>query len=480
MTPSTWRGSMPARSMATLPTPPTSRHGLVGPGEAACLDARALLDPLVGGVDGLDDLGVGHHPAGPVGADPEHAGVRRAGDAAARRGHPATPSRVEAEQRLAGGDEVAVVHEPLHDRAAVRRGDGGLLAQPRDGADGGPSGQHAALAHRGVLVEGALGRRDQQPPGGRGVERDGGAVLVDERAGVRRAGRGSCRAKVSTPFIARRAMPVRVPAGGISRMPVTPRSSIVSMHEVPADRAADLGDDPVEHVAAVVDDLAVAVGDHRGPRVVGRHRAGQGRQAVDGGRHVVGVEGAGDRQRHQPGAGRGVGGQRGELLHGAGRDDLARAVVVGRGQAVPLEGREHLVAVAAEDGGHARRRGGGGAGHRLAALAHQDHRLLGGERVGADGGGELADAVAGHRADLGERVRRVREESSAVTSAEATSSGWATAVSRIVSASALVPWWARSMSATAESQRSRSAKDGSARARARGNRGSGHPGRERR
>ena len=45
--------------------------------------------------------------------------------------------------------------------------------------------------------------------------------------------------------------------------------------EVPAHRAGDLADDPGEHVAAVVDDLAVVVGDQRGARVVGRDRAGQ-------------------------------------------------------------------------------------------------------------------------------------------------------------------------------------------------------------
>ena len=39
---------------------------------------------------------------------------------------------------------------------------------------------------------------------------------------------GVLSAKVSTPFSARFAMPVSVPAGGISRMPVTPRSLMVS------------------------------------------------------------------------------------------------------------------------------------------------------------------------------------------------------------------------------------------------------------
>ena len=95
---------------------------------------------------------------------------------------------------------------------------------------------------------------------------------------------------------------------------------------------------------------------------------------------------------------------------GAGGDDLAGAVVVGGGEAVLVERGEHLVAVAAEDGGHAGRGRGGGLGHRLAALADQHHRLLGGDHPGAGGGGELADAVAGDGADLRERVGRVREQ----------------------------------------------------------------------
>ncbi len=77
---------------------------------------------------------------------------------------------------------------------------------------------------------------------------------------------------------------------------------------------------------------------------------------VDSGLHVLGVERAGDGQRDQPRLGRRVLGERGELLDGAGRDDLAGAVVVGGGQAVLLELGEHLVAVAAEDRGHAGRR----------------------------------------------------------------------------------------------------------------------------
>ena len=52
---------------------------LVGGGEAPGDDAGALADPLVGGVDQVDDLGVGHHPLGPVAADAPDAGVLGAG-----------------------------------------------------------------------------------------------------------------------------------------------------------------------------------------------------------------------------------------------------------------------------------------------------------------------------------------------------------------------------------------------------------------
>ena len=44
-------------------------------GEAALLDAGALLDPLVGGVDVAADLLVGDHALGAVAADAVDAGV---------------------------------------------------------------------------------------------------------------------------------------------------------------------------------------------------------------------------------------------------------------------------------------------------------------------------------------------------------------------------------------------------------------------
>ena len=72
-------------------------------------------------------------------------------------------------------------------------------------------------------------------------------------------------------------------------------------------------------------------------------------ELVGRGGHVDGVEGAGDLERDDAGLGRRVGREGGELLEGAGGDDLAGAVHVGRGEAVPVEGGGHLGGVAAED-----------------------------------------------------------------------------------------------------------------------------------
>ena len=144
-------------------------------------------------------------------------------------------------------------------------------------------------------------------------------------------------------------------------------------------------------------------------------------------------------ERTQPRALGRVGGERGELLEGAGGDDLAGAVLVGGGEAVLVERGEDLVGVAAEDGGHAGGGGRGGGGHGPAALADEDHRLLGGDDARGGGGGELTDGVAGADADRPKASDGCGNSSSRATRPAATSSGCATAVSRIVSASASVP-----------------------------------------
>ena len=80
------------------------------------------------------------------------------------------------------------------------------------------------------------------------------------------------------------------------------------------------------------------------------------------------------------------------------------------GEAVLVERGQDLVGIAPEDGGHA----GGGlrgrGGHGPAALADEDHRLLGRDDTGGRRSGDLADRVAGADPDLAVGVGRVREE----------------------------------------------------------------------
>ena len=126
--------------------------------------------------------------------------------------------------------------------------------------------------------------------------------------------------------------------------------------QVPADRAGDLGDQPLEHLAAVVDDLAVAVGDQRDPRVVGGHRPRQGAERLHGRGHVRGVERAGDLQRRSPGPWRACPRRTRRAARRCRRRRSGRRRCRWPGSARLRDRGEHLVAVAAEHRGHA---GGG-------------------------------------------------------------------------------------------------------------------------
>ena len=197
-----------------------------------------------------------------------------------------------------------------------------------------------------------------------------------------------------------------------------------------------------QHVAAVVHDGAVAVGEQPGARVVRADRARRALRSVStAGCHVLGVERAGDLERDAAGA------------LPAGRPARAAScssVPAATTWPAPLS----LAAVRPCSSSVARtssrsppstavmpvRRERGGLGHGAAALADEDHRLLGRDHARAGGGGDLADAVAGADADAsGARRRGAGTARAAATRPAATSSGWATAVSRIVSASASVP-----------------------------------------
>src|SRR3954464_12478387 len=233
---------------------------------------------------------------------------------------------------------------------------------------------------------------------------------------------GVLSANVSTPFMALLAIPVRVPAGGSSRRPVTPRSSIVSMHRSqrtgvltcvtircstswPSRTTLPSRLEMTGMRGSWVDtDFASPASTSTAGAMWSVWKA----PATDSGtsRALAGGASAnawGCSTGAPPPTRRG-------RVDGARRDDLPGTVVVRGGQSVLGDLRQHLVPVAAEDGGHAGGCGGGGGGHRPATLPDQDHGLFGGDPPCARGRGQLADAVTGHRADPIERVGRVREQ----------------------------------------------------------------------
>ena len=91
-----------------------------------------------------------------------------------------------------------------------------------------------------------------------------------------------------------------------------------------------------------------------------------------------------------------------KLCHGAGNDNLARAVDICRSKAVLLRFCKNFFGVATKYRGHPgfgnrRRRG-----HCLATLAHENHGLLGRQHPGAHRGGNFTDGMPRSGADLGE------------------------------------------------------------------------------
>ena len=178
----------------------------------------------------------------------------------------------------------------------------------------------------------------------------------------------------------------------------------------------------------------------------------------------VGVERAGDLERDDAGPRRGGGGERGERVQRAGGDHLPGAVDVRRGEPVPFDrvgtssgfppstalmpvGVTALAAAIARPRSRTRT-----SACSAVSTPAEGRRGELADRVAGDGVGD-AGGVGGPSSVPGATAGRV-------TSAAATSSGCATAVSRIVSASEVVPWATRSRPATALSHRSRSATSG--------------------
>ena len=194
---------------------------------------------------------------------------------------------------------------------------------------------------------------------------------------------------------------------------------------------------------------AVAVGDQRdagvGDVVVGPARP----QLADGGLHEVGVERAGDLERDDAGPGRRVGGEGGECVEGAGGDDLAGAVDVGRGEVVarrcvastssgsPPSTALMPVGVAALACAIARPRW---ATKRMASVSVSTPAAAAAVISPTE-----CPARAPVPAGAGVAAVAVLPVSARRASSPApTSSGWATAVSLMVSSSDVVPWVTRS------------------------------------
>ena len=253
------------------------------------------------------------------------------------------------------------------------------------------------------------------------------------------------------------------------------------MAQVPAHRRGDLADQPVaaRSPAAVRPRCRRRWTAASGSGSAGRTPAATAPSASSGRRHVRGVERAGHRQRHAPGPSPGgVGGElRPAPSSGARRRRPGRRRCVGRGEPGASMRGEHLVRVAAEHGGHAGRGQRAGGGHLPAADA----------RPARSRPRARTRRPARRRPARRRCARRPRRpgsaggssSSAAAASAVATSSGWVTAVSRISSASAVVPSRIRSSPATRGPPAQPVSAPGQVQPRGRACRASGHPGRER-
>ena len=219
---------------------------------------------------------------------------------------------MQADQRLAGGDEVAVLDEPLDDLAAVRRatldrGRARLATSPIGGA-----GREHARRRRPRRSGGRCPWRARRPSARSGVVSiTEASPCLSQNARASSSWSGVLRAKVSTPL----QRPLGDAGQGAGRRHLEDAGDAEVGHrlhaEVPAHRAGDLADDPARAPRGRRGRPGRRGWRSRGVRGswVETERASVA-EVADGGRHVLGVEGAGDAQRDQPGLGRRVVGQR--------------------------------------------------------------------------------------------------------------------------------------------------------------------------
>ena len=321
---------------------------------------------------------------------------------------------VQADQRLAGGDQVAVLDEPLDDGAAVRRGHrrsrraGSAPRRSwRPGASVRALGAGPATWWN-VPLAGATSIRQV------GVVSIGErvAVLVAERAGVVELVGGLERERLDALE-----RPLGDPGQGAGRRHLEDPGDAEVGHrlhaEVPAHRVADLGDDPPEHLAAVVDDLAVAVGDQRRARVVGGDRPGQPCRARRRPGAMCSVWNA-------PATDSGIS----RAFAGGSSASAASCSTVPAATIWPaplsLAGGQPVLRRARRAPPRGRRRAPRScrsgwpprpSAIALAALADEHHRLLGGDAPGRRPRRSSSPTLwPGDRADPAERVGRVREQ----------------------------------------------------------------------
>ena len=292
-TQSIWPASRPARSIAIR----EASTDIIWTDSSGPAQRRDLMPERCWIHSSLESIAsttseLGTDAVGAVGADAR--GSRACGAAGGRlmRGHQDHALRVEAQQRLAGGDQVAVLDEPLDDATAVRA----LMTVLSRGLATSPIVAPGASTSRSAASRGAV---ERALAGETTIRHVGVVSICDASPCLSQKARAS--SSWSGVLSGERLDALHGAlgdagqrAGGRHLEDAGDAEVDHRLHaEVPAHRAGDLADDAAHHVAAVVDDLAVAVGDHRRARVVGGDRAGQRGQVTDGGPHVAGVEGAG-------------------------------------------------------------------------------------------------------------------------------------------------------------------------------------------
>ncbi|OLT54024.1 hypothetical protein BJF88_00645 [Cellulosimicrobium sp. CUA-896] len=226
--------------------------------------------------------------------------------------------------------------------------------------------------------------------------------------------------------------------------------------QVPAHRGGDLRDEAAHDVARgavrAAGDVDAAVGLAVGVRQEGQPRVGDrparrdGLERLERGLHERRVERAGDLERHDPRLRRRVLGEHREVLVRTRGDDLATAVDVRGPQPGGLDRGEDLVRGAAHDGAHAARARRGGLRHGARPVGHETDAPASSSTPATAAAASSPTECPAVTSTTSAASRSPRTARSA-TSEDATMSGWATAVSRIVSASDVVPCASRSVPA---------------------------------